>query len=74
MKNEGNEVGTVVTFDHGGVSWHPNHIAVHMGCKRIYKKGEYSFDMYMLETCHMMRKYISFFDIFMTNPEQQNYY
>ena len=73
-RREGIIFDTIVTFDDGGVSWHPNHIAVHMGCLKYYKSEHYSGDMYTLETVPMLRKYDCFFDIFFSNKDQVNYY
>ena len=33
--NQNVEIGAIVTFDEGGVSWHPNHIC-YLGCKKLY--------------------------------------
>ena len=34
--NQNVEIGAIVTFDEGGVSWHPNHISCYLGCKKLY--------------------------------------
>lgn len=73
MEHRGKKVGTIVTFDDYGVSGHPNHISVSQGCRRLYDKGKYGFDMYTLESVNILRKFIAFFDIFITDPAQQSY-
>lgn len=73
-KKDGINIETIVTFDDGGVSWHPNHIATHMGCIKYYKSDQYSGDMYILETVQMFRKYNCFLDIFLSQKDRVNYY
>ena len=68
-KRDGITFETIVTFDDGGVSWHPNHIAVHMGCMKYYRSDKYSGDIYCLETVPMMRKYDAFLDIFFSQKD-----
>lgn len=70
MKKNGTEVGTIVTFDDYGVSGHPNHISTYIGCKQIYDKGKYPIDLYTLESVNIIRKFIAYFDIFITNKDQ----
>ena len=74
MKEKGVEIETIVTFDHQGVSFHPNHIATHYGCLRLYLKGLFKGDLYTLETVPMWRKYIVFLDILLSRFDQVNYY
>ena len=59
------DIGTIITFDKGGVSYHPNHISVYNGVMHLYNQSKYNFDLYTLETVNMFRKYIGFFDIFL---------
>ena len=74
MKSRGKQVGTIVTFDDYGVSGHPNHISVSQGCKKLYEKGsKHSFDLYTLESVPIYRKFIAFFDIFLSDTRQQSY-
>ena len=58
------EIGTIITFDKGGVSYHPNHISVYNGCMHLYDKSLFNFDLYTLETVNTLRKYIAFLDVF----------
>ncbi len=30
------DIGTIITFDKGGVSYHPNHISVYNGVMHLY--------------------------------------
>ena len=81
-KNENVEIGTIITFDDGGVSHHPNHIACHYGVMKFYdthvKSGAPSkwanVDVYTLETVPWYRTYNGFLDIFMSRKDQVNYY
>uniref|UniRef100_A0A7S3CNW0 N-acetylglucosaminylphosphatidylinositol deacetylase n=1 Tax=Strombidium rassoulzadegani TaxID=1082188 RepID=A0A7S3CNW0_9SPIT len=71
---KGKEIGTIVTFDHLGVSMHTNHIATHYGCLKYYQSDAYSGDMYTLETIPMFRKYDFFLDNFLARLDQVNYF
>jgi N-acetylglucosaminylphosphatidylinositol deacetylase len=71
---EGVDIKTIVTFDNGGVSHHPNHIDVHLSCMELYKRKTLDFDMYTLTTVPMFRKYDAFIDIFLTDENEVNYF
>jgi N-acetylglucosaminylphosphatidylinositol deacetylase len=76
------DIKTIITFDDGGVSHHPNHIAAHFGCVKFYEthvksetRSSFSnIDLYTLETVGMMRKYNGFLDIFLSRSDQVNFY
>lgn len=72
-----------MTFDDGGVSHHPNHIACHFGVMKFYdthvktaggNSKWQDIDVYTLETVPWYRTYIGFLDIFMSRKDQVNYY
>ncbi|EGG14453.1 phosphatidylinositol glycan [Cavenderia fasciculata] len=53
----------ILTFDHGGVSGHPNHISVSNGVK-LYLKNNTKVKGYELESVNIIRKYIGIGDVF----------
>jgi len=71
---EGIYIKTIVTFDDGGVSHHPNHIDTHLSCMALYRQKTIKFDMYTLTTVPMYRKYDAFIDIFMLDEKEVNYF
>jgi N-acetylglucosaminylphosphatidylinositol deacetylase len=74
---QGIAIKTIVTFDDGGVSHHPNHIACHFGVMKFYdthvKSGKSSrwqdMDVYTLETVPGYRTYAGWLDIFMSRKD-----
>ena len=73
-QREGIDIKTIVTFDNGGVSHHPNHIDTHLSCMELYKQKRLRFDMYTLTTVPMLRKYDAYLDIFLSDEKEVNYY
>ena len=73
LKESGFEVGTIVTFDDGGVSHHPNHISTSHACVSRHKNGSDQ-DLYTLLTVPMYRKYNSFLDIFLSSDNEVNFF
>ena len=64
----------LITFDEWGVSYHPNHIAVHHGCMKVQESPEYPVDVMTLNTVHLCRKYIAYGDIQNISPMDFNYF
>ena len=65
MAREGkdHEINTIITYDEYGVSYHPNHIAVHRGVCKMFENHQFELELYTLTTVNMFRKYTSYFDI-----------
>ena len=63
--NEGPEgkINMIVTFDEHGVSYHPNHQAVHRGAEYLMTKQLVEVELLTLCTVTLIRKYIGFIDI-----------
>ncbi|KAI2470540.1 LmbE-like protein [Annulohypoxylon bovei var. microspora] len=66
-------IDTLITFDAGGVSGHPNHISLYHGARAFVssltqgKRGSVSpVDLYTLTTVALPRKYLGFLDVFAT--------
>jgi N-acetylglucosaminylphosphatidylinositol deacetylase len=58
-----NKINGIVTFDHKGISGHPNHIACYHGISMLRKNPEHAeVKMYALETVNVLRKFIGVFD------------
>ena len=75
LQTAGHEIGSIVTFDEFGVSYHPNHIQVHHGCVHLHNSGLFpKVDLYTLTTVSSLRKYDSFLDIFLSSSAEVNYY
>ncbi|ETS84019.1 hypothetical protein PFICI_05895 [Pestalotiopsis fici W106-1] len=71
--NPAASIDVLVTFDAQGISSHPNHISLYNGAKAFLAalttgKPGYSspVDLYTLTTVNVLRKYISFLDMFAT--------
>lgn len=52
-----------MTFDKYGVSYHPNHIAVHHGVALAFEDASFPFDCMCLTTVSNFRKYTGYIDI-----------
>uniref|UniRef100_A0A914VKC9 N-acetylglucosaminylphosphatidylinositol deacetylase n=1 Tax=Plectus sambesii TaxID=2011161 RepID=A0A914VKC9_9BILA len=59
------EADTVLTFDEGGVSGHPNHIALFRGVQSLYTHGllPQNTQVLVLETVNLLRKYSGLVDV-----------
>ena len=57
------KISTVVTFDDGGISNHPNHIALFHGMAKVMEKKMLDIELMTLTTVHLCRKYIAIFDV-----------
>ena len=59
------KIDLIVSFDEWGISYHPNHIAVHNACKELVldDTDEYIVDLMTLTTVNRFRKFIGFADI-----------
>ena len=62
-EGEDEKIHVVVTFDEHGVSYHPNHMACFEALKEIMCSHEIDFELYVLSTVSIFRKYISYIDI-----------
>ncbi|PFH55645.1 hypothetical protein XA68_17902 [Ophiocordyceps unilateralis] len=58
-------IDVLITFDRHGVSSHPNHISLYHGATTFVASAP-SVDLYALESVNVLRKYISFFDLFLS--------
>ncbi|CAN7938559.1 unnamed protein product [Ixodes hexagonus] len=58
-------VDAVITFDHFGVSGHPNHVATHKGIVDLLRKGRIPPEckVFALESVNKLRKYCSLLDV-----------
>ena len=52
------QVRQLVTFDHMGVSGHPNHVAVFRGVQRLLARGHIHLHAYMLRSERLHRRFI----------------
>lgn len=68
------EINFIVTFDEFGISYHPNHIAVHKGVSLIFEEGHFLFDVLCLKTVSTFRKYLGYVDIYTVMPDTLNYF
>ena len=59
----------VMTFDHRGVSSHPNHISTFQGCRLLKNTTLLS-----LRTINICRKYCSLLEVFWCKPEQHHFF
>ncbi|RDA94526.1 hypothetical protein CP533_2769 [Ophiocordyceps camponoti-saundersi (nom. inval.)] len=64
-------IDVLITFDHTGVSSHPNHISLYHGAKAFVERfasdeDATAVDLYALSTVNVLRKYISVFDVFLS--------
>ena len=67
---EGSEAEALVTFDEGGVSGHPNHVALHAGVlywrSRVLFRGQrrlMDVEAWALQTTGLLRKYAGLLDV-----------
>lgn len=63
----------IVTFDKGGISNHPNHIAVHNGVAKVFENSKFPIDVMTLNTVGIIRKYTGFIDIQNCMPNDLNF-
>lgn len=66
LADEKTYIQSIVTFDEFGVSSHPNHISVYEGCLLLSKNDEIA-NLYILESVNIVRKFIAFLDVFLTD-------
>ena len=52
-----------MTFDEGGVSGHPNHIATYLGVFHLLQSAKVDFKLMTLQSTNVIRKYMSYADI-----------
>ena len=70
------KIDTIVTFDDGGVSYHPNHISVYKGAMKYFEMAEVGkrVNLMTLYTVHPIRKYLAFLDIYSSRNDHVNFY
>ncbi|KAG5440206.1 hypothetical protein PCANB_001775 [Pneumocystis canis] len=60
-------IDIIITFDHFGISKHPNHIACYYAALLLFDSlGTQKPLLYVLTTVSILRKYLFFFDMFFT--------
>jgi len=57
------KIDIIVTFDNGGVSAHPNHIALFYGVEKLMERKLLDVEVMTLTTVNIFRKYIGLADV-----------
>mmetsp|Transcript_9095 Transcript_9095/g.17117 ORF Transcript_9095/g.17117 Transcript_9095/m.17117 type:complete len:282 (-) Transcript_9095:154-999(-) len=57
-----NQINNIITFDHFGVSGHPNHIAVYRGVRAFLNDRPHNMQGFSLKSENIFRKYLGLFD------------
>ena len=68
------EIDIIITFDEWGISYHPNHKAVHHACKLVHASDEHKIDLMTLRTVNIFRKYWGYADIYFVDGNRYHFF